>query len=357
MNESLVSTYAVLMVSTQPSLADSLSEAFWELPQCRGIEEIPDASGDNIYVPSEEFEVLEFGSEAAKRCAEWLESGDFQSQRQGAFLKIYFEFEEGSFPLKVEPFIAQALGSYSGRYEVLSWNELPDTNYLEEYKKSVKGVCVGRSLWVGPPWDQAPEGKIAIFVEPGMAFGTGDHPTTQMCIELIEELASNSNFKPRRIIDIGTGSGVLALAAKHFFPDAELIVTDLDPLCAQEVAKTFSLNKKSLDRVVQIFGPKADLLRFPMGPLDADLLMSNIYAEVLIQLLPQMAPLLRSGAPWVVSGLLEGPATVLFEEASAASFHLKQSMSRAQERPRLEAKTGLSKISQSWGARLFIRHQ
>ena len=355
MSVAVPSSYAVLLLSTKPALSESLSSAFWDIPECRGIEEIPDGDGSNIYVPSEEFEVLEFGSEAARRCAEWLESGTFQSRHKEAFLKVYFEFSSGHFPLKAEAFLEKSLAGYKGRYKILSWNELPDTNYLDEYKKSVKGVSVGQNLWVGPPWDQPPSDRHPLFVEPGMAFGTGDHPTTQMCLEFLEDLASDSKFKPRRIVDIGTGSGVLALAARYFFPEAELVVTDLDPLCAQEVAKTFALNKQSLDRVTQVFGPKADLLHYPMGSLNADLLLSNIYAEVLIQLLPQMAPLVRSGAPWVVSGLLEGPATEAFEGASSAHFKLQNSRSRIQERPRLEPTKGLSRVSQAWGARLFIR--
>jgi ribosomal protein L11 methyltransferase len=188
-----------------------------------------------------------------------------------------------------------------------------------------------------------------------MAFGTGDHPTTQMCLEFLEDLSEDSKFQPRRIVDIGTGSGILALAARYFFPKAELIVTDLDPLCAQEVAKTFVLNQTSMDKMLQVFGPKADLLRNPMRSVGADLLLSNIYAEVLIQLLPQMALLVKTGAPWIVSGLLEGPATESFESASSAYFQLQSSRSRIQEHPRLEASSGLSKISQAWGARLFIR--
>jgi ribosomal protein L11 methyltransferase len=355
MTTEISSTYAVLLLSTRPSLSETLSSAFWEIEECRGIEEIPDPEGDGIYVPSEEFEVLEFGSEAARRCAEWLESGTFQSQHKEVFLKVYFEFQKGHFPLSADRFLQDAISAYKGRFEILSWNELPDTNYLEEYKKRVKGVRVGRSLWVGPPWDSSPPGRKSLFVEPGMAFGTGDHPTTQMCLEFLEDLAADSKFQPRRIVDIGTGSGILALAARYFFPKAELIVTDLDPLCAQEVAKTFVLNQTSMDKMLQVFGPKADLLRNPMRSVGADLLLSNIYAEVLIQLLPQMALLVKTGAPWIVSGLLEGPATESFESASSAYFQLQSSRSRIQEHPRLEASSGLSKISQAWGARLFIR--
>lgn len=354
-SENPASTYLVLLLSAQSSLSEVLSELFWEWPQCRGIEEIPDSSGSNIYVPSEEFEVLEFGSEAAKRCADWLESGHFQSQRDRAYLKVYLEFPKDRFPLSAESFLSEVMEPYRGRYEILSWNELPDTNYLEEYKKNVKGSSVGKRFWVGPPWDKPPIGRHPFFVEPGMAFGTGDHPTTQMCLELLEELSLQNNFNPQQIVDIGTGSGILAAAARYFFPNAKILVTDLDPLCEQEVLKTFTLNKMTLEGVTQIYGPKADLRHNSILSSQSDLLLSNIYAEVLTPLVPQLSQLLKPQAPWIVSGLLEGPVTESFQVQALNFFHLQHSKSRTQEKPHLESKNGLSQITESWGARLFLR--
>ena len=65
---------------------------------------------------------------------------------------------------------------------------------------------VGR-LWIGPPWEQAPEDALAVVVDPGRAFGTGSHPTTQLCLELLQEL------QPSSLLDVGCGSGVLSIAA------------------------------------------------------------------------------------------------------------------------------------------------
>ncbi len=350
--------YAVALLRCPQRNASKISEEIWTWPGCQGLEELPDADA-GFYVPSEDFEILEFGSEAAEQCAEWLDSGAFQRTRPDVFVKVYLQlsdFERISGP---ESFL-ERLSAQGKRLprgcELVSWSELPDTDYLENYKKSVKGSCVGEGLWVGPPWDTPPSERLVLFVEPGMAFGTGDHPTTQMCLALLEELSREKGFSPQRIYDVGTGSGVLAAAARKFFPGAEIIMTDLDPLCEAEVRKTFALNDLSLDACRLECGPHADLKRAHMAWEPGDLLLSNIYAGVLSSLLPELARLLKPGAPWIVSGLLEGPATEDFEsKALAQHFDLKERRSQTRERPLLEAGKGLSREDETWGARLFVR--
>jgi|GEM_PF-924930 len=352
--------YGVALIRCPQRNSVKISDEIWSWPGCQGLEELPDADA-GFYVPSEDFEILEFGSEAAEKCAEWLDSGAFQKSHFHVFLKVYFTLSEEALVRTPEDFHAH-IGAAGKKMpwgcELLSWTELPDTDYLENYKKSVRGVSFGDHLWVGPPWDEAPEGYCAFIVEPGMAFGTGDHPTTQMCLELLQKLAADSSFSPRKIYDIGTGSGILAVAARRYFPEAEIVMTDLDPLCELEVKKTFALNKLSLEGCELICGPRADLTReknkWPAG----DLLLSNIYAEVLASLLPELAALLKRGAPWVVSGLLEGPATEDFEaRACEKLFSLSERRTQTRERPVLQAgkNKGLLKESETWGGRLFLR--
>jgi ribosomal protein L11 methyltransferase len=348
--------YGVALMSCPQRKSQKITDELWGFPGCQGLEELPEADA-NFYVPSADFEILEFGSEAAEKCAEWLDSGAFQRTHFQLFLKVYFAFDPAlPFPEDFREYLAAHDKRLPWGCELLAWNPLPDTDYLENYKKSVKGVAIGDNLWVGPPWDQAPEGRIAFIVEPGMAFGTGDHPTTQMCLEMLEVLARKSDFKPRLIYDVGTGSGILAVAARYFFPDAEIVMTDLDPLCEVEVKKTFALNKLPLEPCRLVCGPRADLRRSPADWKPGDLLLSNIYAEVLASLISELGALLKPGAPWVVSGLLEGPATEDFETKSTASlFTLLERRRLTRERPVLQAgkNPGLSRESESWGARLF----
>jgi len=90
-------------------------------------------------------------------------------------------------------------------------------------------VVVGR-LWVGPPWEMPPSGSISVFVDPGRAFGTGAHPTTRLCLELLQAL------EPASLLDVGCGSGVLSIAAAKL-GYSPVTAVDIDAV-AREVTRT-----------------------------------------------------------------------------------------------------------------------
>lgn len=341
-----------LLALCRSDRCDELWGALAAFPGFLGIEELASAEASpdkaQLFQVPEEFEVLEFGSAAAEKCAQWLNESSFENAKTGALelhaFKVYFD-------------LAQDPGARDKAFSVLSefeaqglrWQSLGGVDYLENYRKSVRGSVVDGGLWVGPPWDQPPKDCQAYFVEPGMAFGTGDHPTTRMCLSLIHELSSQGVEPMGPTYDLGTGSGVLALALRRCFSELDCVATDLDPLCEAELIKTFELNSEAVDRVQLRFGLRAELREDER----AGLIVSNIYAEVLQQLLPQISRLAMPKAYWVVSGLLESPALEDFDQAALQHFDLIESRKELVEKPELSAGAGLVASRQVWHARVF----
>ena len=125
-------------------------------------------------------------------------------------------------------------------------------------------------LWIGPPWETSPPGQRAVVVDPGRAFGTGAHPTTRACIEVL------SRLEPGSVLDAGTGSGVIAVAAATlgFGP---VIALDLDQDAVEAASLTARRNGVRIDVI------RADVLVDELP--DADLLVANIELQVVEALL------------------------------------------------------------------------
>jgi ribosomal protein L11 methyltransferase len=104
----------------------------------------------------------------------------------------------------------------------------------EAWKRYHRGAVVG-SLWVGPPWEQPPAGLTPVVIDPGRAFGTGSHPTTRLCLTLLQRLA------PASVVDLGCGSGVLAIAAAKL-GHAPVWALDADPAAIEATSRNAAAN-------------------------------------------------------------------------------------------------------------------
>lgn len=177
----------------------------------------------------------------------------------------------------------------------LSIREVPDRDWLAEWKKSWKPVEVGRFI-IAPPWIESPTSSqipapVIIKIEPGMAFGTGTHETTRLCLKAIEKYFRGASF-----LDVGTGTGILAIAAAKISTGARIEACDTD-VEAIEIAK----DNARLNGV-------ADRVEFRVGSVEAktasaDFVCANLTAPVIVHLLPEL--LGATCGRLVLSGILD----------------------------------------------------
>ncbi len=162
-------------------------------------------------------------------------------------------------------------------------------DWSNRWRRRVRSRQVGR-IWVGPPWQRRPQG-ISVVIEPKMAFGTGDHPTTALCLEALDHfLAANPKAS---VLDIGTGSGVLAIAAKKLGA-SKVMAIDCDPVCVAAARENCDFNRTP---EVQVSGQTVGQVRGKF-----ELVVANILANTLVELAPQIRPRVKSRL--VLSGLL-----------------------------------------------------
>ncbi|MBF5045122.1 50S ribosomal protein L11 methyltransferase [Aggregicoccus sp. 17bor-14] len=170
--------------------------------------------------------------------------------------------------------------------------EKAQEDWSNAWKALIKSVQVGR-LWVGPPWEAegAPKDKARLVIEPKMAFGTGDHPTTSLCLAAVD--AFMAEHPGASVLDVGTGTGVLAIAAKRLGA-GRVVGTDNDPMSVTLAQENAELNGTP---TVELSGKE---LTEVQGPFD--LVVANILANTLVELAPLIAP--RVGKRLVLAGVL-----------------------------------------------------
>jgi len=184
---------------------------------------------------------------------------------------------------------------------LLTGEELPehsaevieDQDWERSWMDNFQPMCFGKRLWIVPSWHAAPQpDAVNLLLDPGLAFGTGTHPTTALCLEWLD----GQDLEGCNVLDFGCGSGILAIAALLLGAE-QAVGTDIDVQALEASRDNAGRNNIAAERF-PLYLPE------DLPPQKADVLVANILAGPLVSLAPQLATLIRTGGRLALSGIL-----------------------------------------------------
>ena len=254
-------------------------------------------------------------NEEITRTAEEAESGD------GAItITLYFEDnEEGRTRLSEAEKLLSGIEGVSFRTKETG----DDSEWLYKWQEHFKPSKVGERIVVKPGWEdyEAADGELVIEMDPGMAFGSGLHETTSMCIKALEkdlggsERSYDPSRYPIKVLDVGTGTGILAMAAVLLGAD-EALGIDID----DEAVRVSNENivKNGLEGRISIrHGNLMDGINY-----DPDIIVANLMADLVVMLSPAAAAQLRPGGVYITSGILDIKEDIVKKAIEDAGFDI-----------------------------------
>ena len=216
-------------------------------------------------------------------------------------LRVSAYFDQVPDRERVRAELAEALRIYqlpSSSVREMNIREVADHDWLLEWKKGWQPVEVGERFIIAPPWAEISDAhnRIVIRIEPGMAFGTGTHETTRLCLVAIEKYFAGGSF-----LDVGTGTGILAIAAAKMFPDAHVEAYDTDADAIAIASENARLN--GVERITFRVGTVEETTA------SADLVCANLTADVIAAMLPSLISV--TCGHLVLSGILDTQSEAL----------------------------------------------
>jgi ribosomal protein L11 methyltransferase len=221
-------------------------------------------------------------------------------------LDAYFEAEPGKPLVDAIRQLVPSAGRVKARME-----QLPEQDWVTMSQAGLEPIRAGRFFVHTPAFrDSVPANAVPFEIEAGLAFGTGQHDTTAGCMVALDRL-KRQGFRARTLIDVGTGTGLLAFAALHLWPAARAIASDIDPVAVAVTQGNAAVNRVRLGR-----GPGLlDTLAAPgvehpriQARAPYDLVIANILAGPLVELAPRLAAALKPGGRLILAGLLTSQA-------------------------------------------------
>lgn len=191
-----------------------------------------------------------------------------------------------------------------------------EEDWANNWKKYYKPTKIGDKIVIKPVWEdyKASENELVIELDPGMAFGTGTHETTRMCILALEKYVKADTT----VFDIGTGSGILAIAAAKMGAK-HVVGVDLDPVAVDSAKDNVALN--SLNNIEILEGNLMDVVEGK-----GDLIVANILAEIIVILVEQIKDCLKKGGEFIASGIIRERESMVVEKLQSSGFAIKETL-------------------------------
>jgi ribosomal protein L11 methyltransferase len=203
----------------------------------------------------------------------------------------------------------------------LSVSPVPDQDWMQKWKEGFDAVHVGERLIIAPSWklpdDRA--GRIVIQIDPGMAFGTGTHETTRLCLEALER-----RWRGGSLVDAGTGTGILAIAAALLVPGSRVVGIDVDPQAIEVARENTSINNVS-DRIELYEGQPRQFAGNAFN-----VVVANLTAEVLVELMSDLRACLAPQGLMILSGILIELAPDVEESLRASGLEVRERRSEGE---------------------------
>ena len=217
-------------------------------------------------------------------------------------IKAYLPAEHDPAPQMLE--LENFLATLSARHPAACFGRPTLTavnaeDWSSSWKVHFKPLRVGKHLLIVPTWEEAEQlpGDLVLRIDPGMAFGTGGHETTRLCLELLEQVMEKGDHAAApSLLDLGTGSGILAMAAS-LLGAGRILALDIDPDAVDVARENLALNNLSEEIECGTVPLESLTERF-------DVILANILAEELVRLAPYLTERLNSGGSLILSGIL-----------------------------------------------------
>lgn len=250
---------------------------------------------------------------------ELLDKEQFTHIKDGALVMAYFP--ETTFLPEILPFIKESItrlpefGLNIGKNDV-TVSEVAESDWATAWKKYYHPVRVTRFLTIVPSWEKyeaQDEFEKIITLDPGMAFGTGTHPTTRLTLQALETVLRGGET----LLDVGTGSGVLSIASKYLGAK-NVYAYDLDEVAVTAAKENMDMNPIASD--VQVSAN--DLLK--EVTIEADVIVANILADIITLMIEDAWRLLKNDGTLVVSGIIHEKKAMVIEKMTEQGFLVDQ---------------------------------